>query len=46
MKPTINLTSPRRDDQSQRFMTIFSNFKNQSPRFMTLGILKTNHSDL
>ena len=40
MKTTMNLTSPWRHHQSQRFMTIFGNFRNQS-----LGwILKTNHN--
>ena len=42
MKPIMNLTSPWRDDQSQRFMTTFRNFKNQS----LCWILKTNHSIL
>ena len=40
MKPTMNLISPWRDDQSQRFITIFKIFKNQSQRFMTLEIFK------
>ena len=40
MKPTMNLISPWRDDQSQRFITVFKIFKNQSQRFMTLEIFK------
>ena len=36
----MNLISPWRDDQSQRFITIFKIFKNQSQRFMTLEIFK------
>ena len=36
MKPLMKLTSPLRDDQSQRFMAIFKNFKKESHRFITL----------
>ena len=32
----MNLTSTWKDDQSQRFMTIFRNFKKQSYHFMTI----------
>ena len=46
MKPLMKLTSPLRDDQSQRFMAIFKNFKKESHRFITLWTLKPNHSVL
>ena len=36
MKSRLNLTSQWRDVQSQRFIAIFRNFKNQSQRFMTI----------
>ena len=47
MKPIMNLTSPGRDNQSQCFITIFRNFKNQSSVLrLYLGNLKTSYSVL